>query len=60
VATGIAVLLVEQNVHRALEIASHGYVLELGAVVLEGTAASLLADDHVRLAYLGHGMGEAE
>jgi branched-chain amino acid transport system ATP-binding protein len=47
-------------VHRALEVASRGYVLELGEVVLEGTAESLLADDHVRLAYLGHGMGEAE
>lgn len=60
VGSGIAVLLVEQNVHRALQVASRGYVLELGEVVLEGTAASLLADDHVRLAYLGHGMGEAE
>lgn len=60
VKTGISVLLVEQNVHRALQVASRGYVLELGAVALEGTAASLLADDHVRLAYLGHGMGEAE
>ncbi len=60
VAAGMAVLLVEQNVHRALEVASRGYVLERGEVVLEGTAESLLADDHVRLAYLGHGMGEAE
>ncbi|HEY6538229.1 MAG TPA: ABC transporter ATP-binding protein [Candidatus Dormibacteraeota bacterium] len=60
VASGVSVLLVEQNVHRALGVASRGYVLELGGVVLEGSAAALLADDHVRLAYLGHGMGEAE
>jgi branched-chain amino acid transport system ATP-binding protein len=58
--SGIAVLLVEQNVHRALEVASRGYVLELGEVALEGTAPELLADDHVRLAYLGHGLGEGE
>ncbi|MGH7641197.1 MAG: ABC transporter ATP-binding protein [Candidatus Dormibacteria bacterium] len=57
---GTSVLLVEQNVHRALQVAGRGYVLELGQVVVAGTAAELLADDHVRLAYLGHGMGEAE
>ncbi len=59
-ASGIAVLLVEQNVHRALQIAQRGYVLELGRVVLQGSSTALLADDHVRLAYLGHGMGEGE
>jgi len=58
--SGIAVLLVEQNVHRALQVASRGYVLELGEVALQGSSAELLADDHVRLAYLGHGMGEGE
>lgn len=58
--SGIAVLLVEQNVHRALGVASRGYVLELGEITLQGSSAELLADDHVRLAYLGHGMGEGE
>ena len=37
----------------ALESADHGYVLETGRVVLEGTAATLRADDRVRQAYLG-------
>ena len=59
-ASGIAILLVEQNVHRALRVAWRGYVLELGRIVLQGSSAELLADDHIRLAYLGHGMGEGE
>lgn len=59
-ASGISVLLVEQNVHRALQVAARGYVLELGRVVLEGSAQQLLDDDHVRMAYLGHGLGEGE
>jgi branched-chain amino acid transport system ATP-binding protein len=59
-ASGIAVLLVEQNVHRALQVAARGYVLELGHVVLEGSSAQLLGDEHVRMAYLGHGLGEDE
>ncbi len=58
-ARGLAVLLVEQNVHRALRVASRGYVLELGRVALQGPSADLLASPHVRRAYLGHGMGEA-
>ncbi len=58
--SGIAVLLVEQNVHRALGIARRGYVLELGEIALHGKSADLLANEHVRLAYLGHGMGEGE
>ncbi len=59
-ASGIAVLLVEQNVHRALGIASRGYVLELGEITLQGSSADLLANEHIRRAYLGHGMGEGE
>ncbi len=59
-ASGIAVLLVEQNVHRALQVAARGYVLELGRIVLEGSATQLLGDDHVRMAYLGHGLGDDE
>ena len=46
-------LLVEQNVHRALEIAQRGYVLELGRVANSGSGQQLLADPHVKAAYLG-------
>jgi branched-chain amino acid transport system ATP-binding protein len=51
--TGTAVLLVEQNATMALSIASHGYVMETGRVVLDKPAAQLLADDEVREFYLG-------
>jgi branched-chain amino acid transport system ATP-binding protein len=50
---GVTVLLVEQNAHRALEIADRGYVLETGQVVLEGTGSALLHDPKVKDAYLG-------
>lgn len=50
---GTTVLLVEQNVAAALEIADRGYVLEVGQVVLEGTSEELLANRDVRRAYLG-------
>jgi branched-chain amino acid transport system ATP-binding protein len=50
---GTTVLLVEQNVHQSLRISSRAYVLETGRVVLEGAAADLLADPHVKQAYLG-------
>ncbi len=50
---GTTVLLVEQNVHQSLRISSRAYVLETGRVVLEGAAAELLADPHVKQAYLG-------
>ncbi len=50
---GITVLLVEQNVHRALEIAQRGYVLELGRVTKSGSGADLLADPYMKAAYLG-------
>jgi branched-chain amino acid transport system ATP-binding protein len=49
----LTVLLVEQRVAEALEYADHGYVLEAGRVVLEGTNETLRADDRVRQAYLG-------
>ena len=51
--SGLAILLVEQNTSMALEVASRGTVLELGTVVLEGTAASLAANDQLASAYLG-------
>jgi branched-chain amino acid transport system ATP-binding protein len=50
---GTMVLLVEQNVHVALEVASRAYVLEHGSVVAEGSAAALRAHDRVMAAYLG-------
>lgn len=50
---GTSILLVEQNVELALEVASRGYVLEAGRVTLEGTAAQLKANPAVVEAYLG-------
>jgi branched-chain amino acid transport system ATP-binding protein len=50
---GVTVLLVEQNTEHALAIASRGFVLESGRVVLSGTGAELLANERVREAYLG-------
>ena len=50
---GVPVVLVEQNAELALKLADHAYVLENGRVVLEGEAAKLHDDDHVRAAYLG-------
>ena len=50
---GVPVVLVEQNAALALELARYAYVLETGAVALEGPAAQLRTNDHVRRAYLG-------
>jgi branched-chain amino acid transport system ATP-binding protein len=50
---GISILLVEQDAQTALEMAGRAYVLEHGAVALRGTGAELLANEHVRRAYLG-------
>jgi branched-chain amino acid transport system ATP-binding protein len=50
---GVAVLLVEQNVAMALEIATRAYVLEEGHIVGEGAPAELMAQPHIRRAYLG-------
>jgi len=52
-ASGTTVLVVEQNAHRALQIANRAYVLETGSLVLSGTGEELLASDKVREAYLG-------
>jgi branched-chain amino acid transport system ATP-binding protein len=52
-AAGTAVLLVEQNANMALRLATHGYVLETGRVVMDAPAAQLLADESVRKFYLG-------
>jgi len=51
--TGTTVLLVEQNAHLALQIASRAYVLETGRVALSGNAGTLLASEEMRRAYLG-------
>lgn len=50
---GVTVLLVEQNVRRALEIADRAYVLENGRICMEGECAELLESDHIRKVYLG-------
>jgi branched-chain amino acid transport system ATP-binding protein len=50
---GITVMLVEQNVHQSLEIASRAYVLENGRIALSGESKELLENDYVKKAYLG-------
>ncbi len=57
-AQGTGVLLVEQNATMALSIASHGYVMETGKLVMDKPAAELLADDDVREFYLGLGSAD--
>lgn len=52
-ASGITVLIVEQNVFHTLQLADRGYVLENGEISLTGTGQELLKSDHVRKAYLG-------
>lgn len=53
VETGATVLIVEQNVFHTLKAADRGYVLENGSIVLADDADALLANDHVKKAYLG-------
>jgi branched-chain amino acid transport system ATP-binding protein len=50
---GFSVLLIEQNAVLALDLADIGYVLETGAIALEGQSRQLIADEHVKKAYLG-------
>ena len=50
---GVSVLLVEQNVHLALGVASRGYALQVGRVVLEGDIEKMKSSDIVKRAYLG-------
>jgi branched-chain amino acid transport system ATP-binding protein len=52
-AEGLTILLVEQNLKKALEMADRGYVVETGSISIQGTAADLLADPTIRSAYLG-------
>jgi branched-chain amino acid transport system ATP-binding protein len=51
--SGMTILLVEQNLAAALEIATRGYVIETGQVRLQGTAEQLRTDPKIRTAYLG-------
>ena len=51
--SGVALLLVEQNAHKALRLAHRAYVLETGEIVMQGTGEELLASPEVRKAYLG-------
>jgi len=50
---GVTILLVEQNIHHALSMASRAYVLENGRIVLEGTAEALMGNEYVQKSYLG-------
>ncbi len=47
------IFLVEQNAYMALKLSHRGYVMESGAITMEGKASDLLTDDNVRKAYLG-------
>ena len=50
---GISILLIEQNVKKALKITQRAYVMELGRIPIEGTSSDLLRSDVVRKSYLG-------
>lgn len=50
---GVSVLLVEQNLHKALAIADYGYVIQTGRIVMEGKGDELLANEDIKKAYLG-------
>jgi branched-chain amino acid transport system ATP-binding protein len=52
-ATGVTVVLVEQNARAALRLAHRGYVMEVGRIVLAGTSQALIEDPRVQGAYLG-------
>ena len=54
-ASGVSILLIEQNARSALKIADHAYVLELGKITAEGSPADMLADPRLVESYLGFG-----
>ena len=56
-ATGVSILLVEQNARAALQIADYGYVLETGELALEGPSAELAVNPRVAATYLGQAVG---
>jgi branched-chain amino acid transport system ATP-binding protein len=51
--TGVSILLVEQNLHKALAIAHYGYVIQTGRIAMQGSGRELMNNDEVRKAYLG-------
>jgi branched-chain amino acid transport system ATP-binding protein len=50
---GVSILLVEQNLHKALAIAHHGYVIQTGRIVMQGSGRELLESEDIKKAYLG-------
>ncbi|CAN5432504.1 ABC transporter ATP-binding protein [soil metagenome] len=54
-ASGVGILLVEQNARAALQVADYGYVLETGRITLHGAASELMHDERVAATYLGLG-----
>ncbi len=54
---GVSILLVEQNAAMALSVASYGYIMEQGKIVIDGTVDKLTSDRDVREFYLGAGVG---
>jgi len=58
-ATGVSILLVEQNARAALQISDYGYVLETGDLALEGPSAELAANPRVAATYLGKNVADA-
>jgi branched-chain amino acid transport system ATP-binding protein len=50
---GLTVLLIEQNVNYALELASRAYVLENGRIVMQGSSEELAKSEHIKKHYLG-------
>ena len=58
-ASGVAILLIEQNARAALQVSDYGYVLETGDLVLEGQSAELAVNPRVVASYLGRGVAPA-
>ena len=50
---GVTILLIEQNIYEALQVADKGYVIENGRIVMQGKKEELLNDPHIKEAYLG-------
>jgi branched-chain amino acid transport system ATP-binding protein len=57
-ATGVSILLVEQNARAALQVSDYGYVLETGELALEGPSVELASNPKVAATYLGQGVGQ--
>ncbi|MBM3609050.1 MAG: ATP-binding cassette domain-containing protein, partial [Alphaproteobacteria bacterium] len=53
--TGVSILMIEQNARAALRLADHAYVMELGAITMQGPAQQLAADPRIEETYLGVG-----